>query len=783
MSTNREVVVSIGAEITGVKGAEVLNRQVSNLEQSTANGLARLQATASKMSGAGGGMVSAFQRADKEFQAMQGRMGKWLGQVESSWSKFSSGLQGFQGGLKDAASGVESLLKGWTILTGSEQDLEKVIKKLLTINAVFDSIRGVSSLFTGVRDIAFTFASGGPSVAGSATNGIVQGAGNAAAGGMASRLGFAAARAGSSASQGAGFNGLMLSSTGGVTTASPVGGAATAGGLSAGSIAGLGLSAALMVASLIVLSSRDAQSWVASRLSGSDYITRLLDVRSYSSLFGRSPTIDDSSASNLENAERRSRLSRRMQRETGISIFELESLDDRNYQFSTRYRQRMQPTFDRYNEMRTVMPWQLHVEGRNRIQQMRVADWSTYSSRLMQDTSRQDSTSASFTNAFESMLATSREATRFMPNAERVANNAHMQQMQNELSFLKRRYETIRSMRSTHPSGRRPSSSSTEFADWNTFEVGTYPVAASALAGSFGGFGGIFQSFLGASHGLGLPFGRSPSPPSRNQRGGWWGHLPSSIVNRTNQRPPDFESNGENPLQAEQNVLERIEQLHSQIAEARFRQVQLSAQEREQQRQILGTERTRYQQASEFYRNQAQALRDQQRSNAGSFGFMAIDQQQRALRIAQAIRDGRGEQLSREDIEFGRGVGPLSDIMAAEGRRRAGQSGYLQQIQNIAAPGEISANERIRLNEQMAARAQNIANNIQVALNTSIQLEPHSVAVEIQREIAPAISQMARAVGEAVRQSLKLEQARQMAQAANNQDQRQAADRANAGAH
>jgi hypothetical protein len=236
-------------------------------------------------------------------------------------------------------------------------------------------------------------------------------------------------------------------------------------------------------------------------------------------------------------------------------------------------------------------------------------------------------------------------------------------------------------------------------------------------------------------------------------------------------------------LQAEQNVLERIEQLHSQIAEARFRQVQLSAQEREQQRQILGTERTRYQQASEFYRNQAQALRDQQRSNAGSFGFMAIDQQQRALRIAQAIRDGRGEQLSREDIEFGRGVGPLSDIMAAEGRRRAGQSGYLQQIQNIAAPGEISANERIRLNEQMAARAQNIANNIQVALNTSIQLEPHSVAVEIQREIAPAISQMARAVGEAVRQSLKLEQARQMAQAANNQDQRQAADRANAGAH
>jgi hypothetical protein len=238
---------------------------------------------------------------------------------------------------------------------------------------------------------------------------------------------------------------------------------------------------------------------------------------------------------------------------------------------------------------------------------------------------------------------------------------------------------------------------------------------------------------------------------------------------------------GRTPIQAIAEIDERRAQLADRIVQLRARGNQLLAQEREQYAQLLTQERQRYQQAHEFHRNQAQALRDQQRGSMGGFGYMPLDQQQRALRIANAISSGRGHMLSQQDLEFGRGQESLSELMSFEGRRRAQQQGIFQQIENIAAPGGLSRNQRIALNDREAARSMQMVNQFEIELQNNISLQPNAVASEIERTLVPAMQQLVRTVTETFRQEMKITMARGMAQDFLQRQKSTAANQAAAG--
>lgn len=735
----REVTVSIGAEITGVRGADVLNRQVQTLEQSTANSLARLQNTAGRMTTTGTQMSTAWQKAEASFQSMQQRAGQWAGNIERTWGAFSSRLQGLQTGMQSAASGAESLAKAWTIFTGSEEDLTKMIKKLMTINAFFDSIRGSAALFSGLKDIAITVAGGTAGAAASSAGGSAVG----------SAVGSALGTGGAMATPGAirwvrSF--VPASAAGGVGASSVLGwGAGMSGG--AGSAAGgsaagaVGVSTGLIAAgtiaaiSLAILGSRDFANFLGRRTLGNSYADsalRLFDPSAYG--YGRDLRLNHDSDSNVETMESRRRLSRRMQRETGISLFEVESLDDYNYQFRQRMRERTEPLRQRIDEMRTVMPIQFEVEGRNRLRQMQIADMNRDASRLTQFTTRGDATAATFRNSWEANVAAGRASIQPTPLPERVANDANIQRMEAELRALNQRAAGLQYSPSPRPYSGPPSHERT-WGQW---------------AGSWFGY-----------HQIRTASARVQQPQTNFTTRGT--------------------GSGMNPLQELAEIDRRRNELASQLAEARQRSVQLSTQEREQVIQTLAAERQRFQQLHEFHRDQAQALRDQQRSQAGSFGFTPVDEQQRMLRIAQAISQGNGRLLSPEDIQFGRGQEILAPFLASEGRRRAGEAGIMQQIDNLAPPGELSRNRRIQENERQAALAAQTVAQVQVALTNNIQLQAGSVAREIDQVLRPAFAQMIRTVTETLRQEMKLEEARRMMQQGNQQQQGQAAGRAAAG--
>ncbi len=735
MSMEREVTISIGAELTGVRGADTLNRQIQTLEQSTANGLARMQATAGRMTSTGSSMANWYAKADANFQSMQVRANQWAGNIERTWGAFSTRLQSFQGGLTSTANGVESLLKSWTIFTGSEEDLSKMIKRLLVINALFDSIRGSAALFSGMRDLTMTLAgssaaqvagsAGGSALGNAAGSALGGGAGGYAASRMIPSLVSASGPGGAGASQVIGWGAGM-----GGGSASSGAGAASVGtaGLSTGGIAFLVVAAVLAAISISALVSQVSAEYQGGWLN---WLT------------------GDTTRQGAQDAQSRQRFSRRMQRETGVSLFEVDSLDGFEYQANTRLAQATQPIQDRIAQMQTL-PLQLQVEGQQRLNQMRLADSNRNASYLMNQTSRNDATEQTFRDSWNANAAASQMALRDKaPSPERAANEANLQRVQRELDDLNRRASRLRL---SGPDQSPSSGSSQRERTWLEWAGVNSPMAEEMM--------GMRQV---------------QNPGNR-----WMRHVEQAQRGMNRQDARDSNS-GSNPLQDMLAIDMRRNQLAQERIQLQERGVQLTAREREQQAQTLAQERQRFQQVQEFHRNQAQSLRDQQRASASSFGFAPIDEQQRALRIAQAISRGQGNLLSPEDVSFGRGQGILTDFMSAEGERRAGNTGIAGQIEALAAPGGMSRNDRIAANERMAQQAGAIVNQIQVELSQNLQLQPDALARDIEAVLRPAMQSFRRVMDETIRQELKLDRARQMAQDFTQREKSGAGQRAAAG--
>lgn len=745
MSMEREVTISIGAELTGVRGADTLNRQIQTLEQSTANGLARMQATAGRMASTGSSMANWYAKADANFQSMQVRAGQWAGNIERSWGAFATRMQSFHGGLQTTANGVESLVRSWTIFTGSEEDLTKIIKRLMQISAVFDSIRGVSTLASGIKEVVAAF---GPTAAGQmAANASGSALGNAAGGTVGGALGgtlgggtggYAAARMIPSITPASAVGGAGASQVVGWGSGMGGGTALGSGGGAAGStslVAGGGLAFLIVSAVLAAISISALVSQVSAEYQGS-----------WLNWFN-----GDTSRQAAEDARSRQIFSRRMQRETGVSLFEVQSLEDTEYQVRTRVNQSMQPMQDRFAQMQTL-PIQLELEGRQRLQRLQFEDANRNASHLMNRTTRGDATEQSFRDSWNANAMASQMALRDkMPSPERAANEANIRRVQSQLEDLSRRSARIRTDGSDLP---RSSERERSWLEWAGVRD---PIAEEML-------------------------GMRPAGQNQNQSSGnrWMRHV-ENAQRAMNAPSPRDTTNGNNPLQEQIEIMERQRQLAQELVQLKERQVQLTAREREQQAQTLAQERQRFQQVQEFHRNQAQSLRDQQRASASSFGFMPIDEQQRALRIAQAISRGQGNLLSPEDVSFGRGQGILTDFMSAEGERRAGNTGIAGQIEALAAPGGMSRNDRIAANERMAQQAGAIVNQIQVELSQNLQLQPDALARDIEAVLRPAMQSFRRVMDETIRQELKLDRARQMAQDFTQREKSGAGQRAAAG--
>ena len=113
-------------------------------------------------------------------------------------------------------------------------------------------------------------------------------------------------------------------------------------------------------------------------------------------------------------------------------------------------------------------------------------------------------------------------------------------------------------------------------------------------------------------------------------------------------------------------------------------------------------------------------IREQQRQDADSFGLMSEDDQLRALDIGKRL--SRGESLSREDIDWGRRIGPLKGMLASLGAEQAKRNGFFPKIEHMHRPGELSRDEMRQLNERKARENQEQAARIEKLIQTQTKI-------------------------------------------------------------
>lgn len=244
----------------------------------------------------------------------------------------------------------------------------------------------------------------------------------------------------------------------------------------------------------------------------------------------------------------------------------------------------------------------------------------------------------------------------------------------------------------------------------------------------------------------------------------------SAIAANLNQQRSLIGQMGFNPDELSTNqviarAVERRVELEQQSNQLLERRENLNAQERRHNIQMLEQRREIHSEMERFARQQAQALRQQQRGDESNFGLMDDEARTRVVNVSRRLRaffEGNGEDnFTNEDLGIAQAAPQLRGAIEELGLRRARRDGRFAELEGFALPGQLNRPDQIRNFDEIAEQQRRMKVNLEQKIKVDVAIDADASADAIVRVLTPALEQWTRSVSAKIEEQFRINQANQ----------------------
>lgn len=202
----------------------------------------------------------------------------------------------------------------------------------------------------------------------------------------------------------------------------------------------------------------------------------------------------------------------------------------------------------------------------------------------------------------------------------------------------------------------------------------------------------------------------------------------------------------ETSLAMQRDLQEQLAAAHQRLMDADMRRLQAARDFNAVEVERLSSYQKQFAEASRLASLEAQREKDRLQSLKEQFGIQDAMTRQSTARVAEKL--GRGEVLTREELDVARSQPLLTEKLVSEGQKRATEDDTLRRIE-----AALGTNRRVQELEKAAAQLNQIQVDIGNKVEATFKVNEEALAEQLKKQVIPVISQ---AIAQ-VRQQLQTE--------------------------